>query len=76
MNSNLELSEIILKKATDNTLKKSEKLYYIEKFIAWHLNDCFKLIKNINETSLNSIDKAQRLIQIEKEYGIPKTHLL
>lgn len=44
--------------------------------IEWYLNDVFSLIKNINETSLDKIDRAQRLISIEEKYGIPKTHTI
>jgi hypothetical protein len=44
--------------------------------ISWWLDDVFKLINNIDQTSLNSIDRAERLIELEKKFGIPKTHLI
>ena len=44
--------------------------------VRWHLEDCFKLVKNINETSVNRHDRSARLIEAELKYGIPKTHLL
>jgi len=44
--------------------------------IEWYLNDVFAVLKNINETSLNNIDRAQRLIELEVRFGIPKTHTI
>lgn len=47
---------------------------YIENELMWYLDDVFKCINNINETSLNSSDRAKRLIELEEKFGIPKTH--
>ena len=47
-----------------------------EMFINWFLEDLFKMIKNINETSLPGKDRTDRIIELETKYGIPKTHLL
>lgn len=47
-----------------------------EMFIKWFLDDLFKMIKNINETSLPGIDRTNRIIELGAKYGIPKTHII
>ncbi|AMQ00965.1 hypothetical protein AY601_4114 [Pedobacter cryoconitis] len=47
-----------------------------EQRITWYINDVLAVINNINQTSLNKMDRAQRLIELEEKYGIPKTHLI
>lgn len=44
--------------------------------VAWYLNDVFKVVKNINETSLDDLDRTRRFISLERNFGIPKTHLI
>lgn len=46
----------------------------VENQLMWYLDDVFKVINNINETSLDNMDRARRLIDLEAKYGIPKTH--
>lgn len=46
----------------------------IENRITWYINDVLKVLKNINETSVNKQDRAKRLIDLEEKFGIPKTH--
>ena len=48
----------------------------ISNSIAWHIDDALKVVKNINETSVNKQDRVDRLIELEQKFGIPKTHLL
>ena len=48
----------------------------IERSLEYHLNDIFKIIRNIEETSLNKMDRAARFTELEIKYGIPKTHLI
>ena len=43
--------------------------------LTWWLDDIFKHIKNVNETSLNESDRLQRLIDLEVKKGIPKKFL-
>jgi hypothetical protein len=76
--SNEELAKDILElvKRNIDDMPESEIVSYIENFISWQIDDALKLIKNINETSYNKFDRAQRLIELEQKYGIPKTHLL
>lgn len=54
----------------------SERTVYIMNQLKYLLDDAFKLVKNINETSLPGKDRTDRLIEIESKLGIPKTHLL
>ena len=70
------LSENLFKKANDKSLSKKERLQEIDNMIRWHLDDVFKLIKNINDTSVNETDRQDRLLYAESMYGIPKTHLI
>lgn len=47
-----------------------------ENILAWWLDDIFKWIKNIDSTSLDKLDRAKRIIELEEKKGIPKTHLI
>ena len=71
-----EFSKQILSLCSDPDITDEIKLERIDAYISWRFDDVFKLIKNINETSLNSFDRTNRLIELEQKYGIPKTHLL
>jgi hypothetical protein len=44
--------------------------------IYYLIDDVLQIVKNINETSLPGKDRTERIIELEKKYGIPKTHLL
>ena len=46
----------------------------VENRVTWYINDVLAIIKNINETSLDKMDRAKRLIELEEKFGIPKTH--
>jgi len=76
MKSTQSIAEAVYNQAVNKQLTRKEKIKTIENFISWHINDILKLIKNINETSVNKQDRIDRIYQAEKEYGIPKTHLL
>jgi hypothetical protein len=76
MRNNRQLAEGFYKVFKNKSLLPSQKLKEIENQIAWHIDDVLKLIKNINETSVNEQDRVDRLIHAEHTYGIPKTHLL
>lgn len=54
----------------------AQKEAWITRVIGYWIDDAFKLIKNIEQTSLNDSDRTQRLIEIEEKFGIPKTHLI
>lgn len=53
-----------------------DKEYFIYNALRYLLDDALKMIKNINETSLPGHDRTQRIIDLEKKFGIPKTHIL
>lgn len=48
----------------------------VASMIRHYIDDVLKVIKNINETSLNSDDRLKRLCELEVKYGISKTHIL
>lgn len=48
----------------------------IPQMVTWYLGDLFKILKNINDTSLNEDDRKVRLMAIEKKYGIPIKNLI
>ena len=77
-NSNEDLAtnivDMVLNKNAD--MKRSQMIAHAENLISWQMDDAFKIIKNINQTSLNSTDRTQRLIDLEIKFGIPKTHLI
>ncbi len=54
----------------------AQKEAWITNVISYWLDDAFKLIKNIDQTSLNDTDRFKRIIEIEEKFGIPKTHLI
>ena len=44
--------------------------------INWFMEEIFKLIKHINESSLNDSDREKRLNELKEKFGIPINHLL
>lgn len=72
MQSTSEFTSTIVNAVKGEVL--SEK--WIERQLQRYLDDVFKLIKNIDETSLNSQDRFRRIIELEQKYGIPKTYLI
>lgn len=72
MESTSEFASRVIRHVKELSLNENE----LENQLAYFLDDIFKLIKNIDQTSLNSLDRSQRLIEAEKKYGIPKTHLI
>lgn len=72
MESIYEFSERIVRNIKENDMTEEK----VANNLSWFLNDVFALIKNIDQTSLNSLDRAKRLIDAEQKYGIPKTHLI
>lgn len=69
-----EIVEFVTGFGKENTNDKNTSI--IQQNISWWLDDIFKIVKNIDQTSLNKFDRTQRLIELESKYGIPKTHLL
>ncbi len=76
MQSIEELSKDLVKVACDKEATNLQKCVQVEQRISWFLDDIFKLLINIENTSMNKMDRAQRLIDLEAKYGIPKTHLI
>lgn len=76
MKSTREIAKWAVDMAEKDDIDYNEKIQQLENMISWHLNDAFKIIKNINETSLNNADRSKRIIDLEAQYGIPKTHLI
>lgn len=77
--SNLSLAKRLYKKVKEspNTeVNEAEAVLYIENQISWQMDEAFKMIKNIDQTSFNKQDRAERLIELESKFGIPKTHLI
>ena len=72
MQSTSEFTSTIISAVKGEVL--SEK--WIERQLQRYLDDVFKLIKNIDETSFNSEDRFRRIIELEEKYGIPKTYLI
>ena len=76
-NSNEDLATKIVDMVLNKSdIKRSQMIANAENWISWQMDDAFKIIKNINQTSLNSTDRTQRLIDLEIKFGIPKTHLI
>jgi hypothetical protein len=48
----------------------------IREEISWLVEDVLKLTRNINETSVGSRDRLERLIDMEQKTGISKSPLL
>ncbi|GEM_PF-4576989 len=55
---------------------REQALQSMTNSISYYLDDVFKLLKNINETSFNKHDRARRIIDMEAKYSIPKTHII
>lgn len=72
MESTSEFAHRVIWQVKELSMNEKE----LENKLTYFLDDVFKLIKNIDQTSLNSLDRAQRLIKAEEKYGIPKTHLI
>lgn len=49
---------------------------YTEINIISFIDDIFKVIKNINETSLNESDRAERLLKLSQRTGIAYINLI
>lgn len=76
MQSIEELSKRLIEVASVKEATNLQKCAQVEQRISWFLDDIFKLLNNIENTSMNKMDRAQRLIDLEAKYGIPKTHLI
>lgn len=79
MESNRKLAERLVDDCLNNNIPKRTKAQMIQHFensITWAMDDVFKVIKNIHDTSLDKMDAASRFIELENKYGIPKTHLI
>ena len=79
MESNRKLAERLVDDCLNNNLPsrtKAEMIHHFENSITWAMDDAFKVIRNIQKTSLNKMDAAARFIGLEDKYGIPKTHLI
>jgi len=79
MESNRKLAKRLVDDCLYNNLPKrtkAEMINHFESSITWAMDDAFKIIRNIENTSLNKMDKAARFIELENKYGIPKTHLI
>ena len=79
MESNRKLAERLVAVCLDNNIYKrtrSQMVIDTERSIEYHLDDVLKVVRNIQDTSLNKIDAATRFIELENKYGIPKTHLI
>jgi hypothetical protein len=72
--SNRELAEDIIS-MINHECDRNKLIQSIENRISWQMNDAFKMIKNINETSISETDRVSRIIELEQKFGIPKTHL-
>lgn len=48
----------------------------ISDIVKWHTEDMFKLIINIEQTSLNEEDKTMRYLKLGNEFGIDTRYLL
>ena len=71
MDSTLQVSEYI-----QNRIIAGADDAKVAKIIEWYLDDVFRLIKNINDTSTSDSDKHDRIMELKSKYGIPVQHLL
>jgi hypothetical protein len=71
MDSTLQISSYI-----QNRIIAGADDAQVDRIIKWYLDDVFKLIKNINETSTSDSDKQIRIKELQSKYGIPVQHLL
>ena len=79
MESNRKIAERLVSDCLDNNIPKRtrpEMIIHVENCISWAMDDALKVIRNIENTSLNKLDRAARFIDLENKYGIPKTHLI
>jgi hypothetical protein len=70
------LIEKILEIGDSDILTDKQKHDIACQRLSFFLDDVFKMTKNINTTSLNESDRSGRFIELEKRFGIPKTHLI
>lgn len=56
--------------------EQAEAVSWVKAQITYAMDDAFKLVKNINDTSSNESDRQKRIIDMESEFGIPKTHII
>lgn len=56
--------------------QKKEDAEILRESLQYFIGDVLKMVKNINETSLNGRDRLERVIELEKRFGIPKTNLI
>lgn len=54
----------------------TDRAQYIKDQIKYVLDDVFKILKNINQTSLGEEDRNRRIHDLQTKYGIPITHLI
>lgn len=73
-----ELAEGIITDIKHDVVDRTseEMIQHITNLICYHLDDVAKTSMNIESTSLNKMDRAQRYIELEVKYGIPKTHFI
>ena len=79
MESNRKIAERLVSDILDNNIVKRtrpEMVIQVENQISWAMDDAVNIITNIENTSLNKLDRAARFIDLENKYGIPKTHLI
>jgi hypothetical protein len=67
-----ELAQNIYDRVSGGQMAEKDVAFLIK----YHYSRSLQVIKNINDTSLNSFDRTERLIKLELETGISKTHLL
>lgn len=68
-----ELSENIF-----NKVRERGDVYdaeWIANSISYFWQDATKVLKNINETSVNPDDRGKRLIKLEEDFGLSKTYI-
>jgi hypothetical protein len=75
MESIRKVAERIIELAPHSS-SKEDAINAVRINIEYLIDDIFKLVKNINQTSLNDSDRIKRIIELEEKYGIPKTHLI
>lgn len=75
MESTSKLADRIVEKVHEAPYR-DVAIEWVDQQIRYHIQDALKLIKNINETSMNEADRQKRIIAMEDEFGISKTHIL
>lgn len=73
-----QFSERIIKsiKETASTQPEEVTINAVKLNLEYLLMDIFKLLKNIQETSLSEQDRKDRIVELRIKYGIPVNHLL